>query len=56
MIGYIISVFVGLIGGFIIAKLLKNDDLDTDTCLAHLQSRGYWVRLNVGPNSRGKDE
>lgn len=48
---YLIIAFVFFFVGMIAdRKLFKKGDLDTDTCVEYLKSRGYWVKLNVPVN------
>ena len=48
LIGIIIGLAIGLIIGF----KFKKTKLDVEEALAFLKSKGYWVKLNVGPDSK----
>lgn len=55
MVTFIIGLIVGVVVGVYVAQLFKGSkELNVEDSLAFLKSKGYWVRLNVGPDKGGK--
>ncbi len=49
MIGYLITLILGMIMGFIICKrfFMKTEELNTDECMEYLKNKGYYINLNL---------
>ena len=57
MVSWIIaSLAVGFIAGFWVGKKWfgrnRKEEMTTEDCVNFLKGKGYWVRLNAGPDSK----
>ena len=59
MLWYLICAIIGFYVGWIVKAKLNKDkygDINVEIALEFLKSKGYWVKLNVGPGKDGKEE